>query len=175
MFTDSVINIDDTRFIYHTNFAGDPEKDRFGDIRRKANLVISDPALVQRLREEGVNVRETRPFRDQNPEEFIPEYFVPVYLKYRKRDGSPVRYLPKVYLVQDGVDIVPLNEVTVACLDDIRVANVNVSVALREYDPITHQKNLYIRTLYVEQVIDDDPYAERYRRQREALAEESPF
>ena len=29
------INIDDTRFIYKTNFSGDPERDRFGSDQRK--------------------------------------------------------------------------------------------------------------------------------------------
>lgn len=175
MLQNSVINIDDTRFIYGTNFAGDPDRDRFGDIRRKAIIVIPDPAMAQQLRADGVNVRETRPHPDQDPAEFVPESFVPIYLKYNKRDGSPVRYLPKVYLVQDNGDIEPLTEETVAILDNIRVKNVNVSCALREYDPITHRKNLYIRTLYVEQSIDDDPYAARYAARREAFAEESPF
>ena len=32
------IAIDNTRFIFATNFSGDPTKDRFGDARRKANM-----------------------------------------------------------------------------------------------------------------------------------------
>lgn len=168
----NTINLEDTRFVYGTNFAGDPEKDRFGDIRRKANILVRDPELVRDLIKDGIRVRETKPFRDQDPGEFEPEYFVTAILKYRTRSGDPVRYPPKVYLVKDDGDPVLLNEDTVACIDDMRVKNVNVVLNPYEYDPVNHEKNLYIRTIYIEQALDDDPYAERYRRRRE---EENQF
>ena len=34
------VNIDDTRFIFTTNFSGDPSRDRFGSDQRRVNVVI---------------------------------------------------------------------------------------------------------------------------------------
>ena len=34
------VYIEDTRFIFDTNFAGDPNRDKYGSDARKANLVI---------------------------------------------------------------------------------------------------------------------------------------
>lgn len=51
-------------------------------------------------------MHETRPRQDEDPSEFIPEYFVTVLLKYRNRAGQPVKYPPKVYLVS-GDTVLP--------------------------------------------------------------------
>lgn len=161
------IAVDDTRFIFQTNFAGDPTNDRFADSRRKANLLIPDPEQVKDLIKAGFNVRETRPRKDKDPSEFIPEYFVPVLLKYRDRTGHLVKYPPKVYLVSGDNEPVLLDEESVACIDSMRVKNVNVILNPYEYDPANNGRNLYIRTMYVEQDLDDDPYAARYRSRRD--------
>lgn len=34
------VNIDNTRFIFDTNFSGDPNRDRYGSSRRRVNVVI---------------------------------------------------------------------------------------------------------------------------------------
>ena len=34
------VNIDDTRFIFTTNFSGDSSRDRFGSDKRRVNVVI---------------------------------------------------------------------------------------------------------------------------------------
>ena len=41
------VNIDDTRFIYQTNFSGDPARDRFGSDKRRVNIVI--PTVEQAM------------------------------------------------------------------------------------------------------------------------------
>lgn len=171
------IAIDNTRFIFQTNFAGDSTKDRFGDSRRKCNIIIPDPEQVRDLMKAGFTVRETRPRPDDDPAEFQPEYFVPAIVKYRNRNGMPVKYPPKVYLVDDEGQPALLNEDTIALLDDVRVSNVNVILNPYEYDPANHGMSLYIRTMYVEQNMDDDPYAALYRRLREEAVEqeEIPF
>ena len=122
----------------------------------------------------GFKVRETRPRPDDDPQSFIPEYFVTGVLMYRTRGGSPVKYPPKVYLVSGDSEPVLLDEESVACIDHMRVKNVDVILNPYEYDPVNHQMSLYIRTMYVEQDLDDDPYAERYRRRREDY-ENDPF
>ena len=170
------IAIDDTRFIFQTNFAGDPSKDRFADSRRKANLVIPDPEQAKDLIKAGFKVRETKPRLDEDPMDFIPEYFVLAVLKYRNRLGQPVKYPPKVYLVSGDNDPVLLDEDSVSCIDNMRVKNVNVILNPYEYDPVNNGMSLYIRTMYVEQDLDDDPYASRYRARHETDDEEEiPF
>lgn len=168
------IAVDDTHFIFATNFSGDLSKDRFADSRRKANLLIPDPEQAKDLIKAGFKVRETRPRPDDDPNEFVPEYFVTVLLKYRNRAGQPVKYPPKVYLVSGDNEPVLLDEDSVSCIDSMRVKNVNVILNPYEYDPVNNGLSLYIRTMYVEQDLDDDPYAARYRSRQEDY-EEEPF
>lgn len=168
------IAIDDTRFIYQTNFAGDPSKDRFADSRRKANVLIPDPEQAKDLIKAGCKVRETKPRPDDDSNEFVPEYFVTAVLKYRNRLNQPVKYPPKVYLVSGDNEPVLLDEESVACIDNMRIKNVNVILNPYEYDPTNGGLSLYIRTMYVEQDLDDDPYAARYRSHHEEY-EEEPF
>lgn len=167
---DKRITIDNTRFIFTTNFSGNPANDRFADTRRKCNIIIPDPEQVRDLIKQGIKVRETTPREDEDPRDFIPEYFVTAVLKFEDRMGNPVKYPPKVYLVVDDNPPVLLNEDTIDRLDQIRVKNVNVILNAYEYDPVNHSKSLYIRTMYVEQDMDDDPYAARYSRR-----DEEPF
>lgn len=162
------IAVDDTRFIFQTNFAGDPGRDHFADSRRKANLMIPDPNQAKELMMAGFKVRATKPHEDDDPETFEPVYFVSVLLKYRDRAGRPVKYPPKVYLVSGDSEPVQLDEDNVGSIDQMRVKNVNVILNPYEYDPINNGKSLYVRTMYVEQDLEDDPYAVRYRRQRTA-------
>lgn len=156
------INVDDTRFIFRTNFAGDPEKDRFGDSRRKACLIIPDIEQAKDIMKMGFKVSQTKPRQNDDPDNFQPEYYVTILLQYRKRNGEPVKYAPKVYLVQEDGSKVQLDEETAAMIDDIRVKNVNVVLSERVYGPGENDRNLYVRTMYVEQRMDDDPYAARY-------------
>ena len=50
------VNIDDTRFIFTTNFSGDPSRDRFGSDKRRVNVVIPTMELVNHLMDLGVKV-----------------------------------------------------------------------------------------------------------------------
>lgn len=159
-----MIAIDDTRFIFETNFAGDKSKDRWGDDRRKANIIIPDPRQAQEMIDAGFKVRQTKPREDDDPDEFIPTYFVQALLKYSDRYGHPLKYPPKVYLVNMDGEPVPLSEESVSCLDRISVANVNV--ILNSWQTEDGSYSLYIRTMYVEQDFDDDPYAARYAKRR---------
>ena len=157
----STIAVEDTKFIFATNFSGNPEQDRFGDTRHKANLIIPDKSQADMLINEGVHVRATRPRQDDDPDTFEPEYFVPILVKYRTRDGQRVKYPPKVYLVS-GRKKQLLDEDTVDILDHIRVKNVNCVLNPYMYDRQKEGVSLYVRTMYVEQDMDDDPYVDRY-------------
>lgn len=161
-----MIAIDDTKFIFETNFSGDKSKDRWGDDRRKCNIIIPDPRQANELLDKGFKVRQTKPHPDEDADDFIPTFFVQAILKYRDRYGKPLKYAPKVYLVNmDGVPV-PLDEESVSSLDGISVANVNC--ILNAWETEDGSYSLYIRTMYVEQDFDDDPYAARYAKRREA-------
>ena len=94
-------------------------------------------------------------------------------LKYRNRIGQPVKYPPKVYLVSGNCEPKLLDEDSVGSIDQMRVKNVNVILNPYEYDPANNGMSLYVRTMYVEQDLDDDPYAARYRARQEG--DEVPF
>ena len=106
----NIITIDDTRFIYETNFAGNPAKDKFGDNRRKCNLVIPDPNQAKSMLDKGYKVKQTKPGPDDDPDDFVPTYFVQAVLKYRDRYGKELKYAPKVYLVNTDNEPVLLEE-----------------------------------------------------------------
>jgi hypothetical protein len=154
-----IIAIDDTRFIFKTNFSGDPERDRFGSDARKANVIIPNEEQARELADMGFNVKVTKP-REGQEEDFVPTAFVPIRVNYDSY------YPPKVYLVSGNAEPVLLDEETIGTLDGVYVANVNV--ILNPYqNKQTGKLSLYVKTMYVEQNIDEDPYASRYGKRRD--------
>lgn len=148
------IIIEDTRFIFDTNFSGDPKRDpKFHSSERKGNIIINNPELAQELIDEGFNVRETKP-REGEEEGHVPTYFVAIKANYDSK------WPPKIYLVSGDSEPVLLDEETVCQIDQISVEN--VCVELNVYNGST----LYIRTMYVEQGVGGDPFAARYARRR---------
>lgn len=156
------IQVDNTRFIFRTNFEGDPQKDKFGDSRRKACLIIPSEEQAKDIMKMGFTVNKTKPRQNDDPETFKPEYYVTILVQYRKKDGNPVKYPPMVKLVQEDGHKTKLDENTIGILDDIRVKNVNTVLSERIYGPGENDRNLYVRVMYVEQRMDDDPYADLY-------------
>ena len=160
-----LVIVENGKFIFDTNFAGDPKKDRFGSDERKANLVIPDIDLARELIDDGFNVRLTKP-RVGEEEGFVPRYFVKVKLNYKST------WPPKVYLVTDEDKSVLLDEESVACLDDIWVDRVNA--VLNRYEG-PNGKSLYVKSMEVYQKVDDDPISAKYRRRNRDEEEEIPF
>lgn len=161
----NLVIVENGKFIFDTNFAGDPKKDRFGSDERKANLVIPDIDLARELIDDGFNVRLTKP-RVGEEEGFVPRYFVKVKLNYKST------WPPKVYLVTDEDKSVLLDEESVACLDDIWVDRVNA--VLNRYEG-PNGKSLYVKSMEMYQKVDDDPISAKYRRQNRDEEEEIPF
>lgn len=161
----NLVIVENGKFIFDTNFAGDPKKDRFGSDERKANLVIPDIDLARELIDDGFNIRLTKP-RVGEEEGFVPRYFVKVKLNYKST------WPPKVYLVTDEDKSVLLDEESVACLDDIWVDRVNA--VLNRYEG-PNGKSLYVKSMEVYQKVDDDPISAKYRRQNRDEEEEIPF
>ena len=178
-FVNFTTNLENTNFIFSTNFAGDPSKDKYNDSRRKANILVPR-SQVEDLRAKGVNVRETRPREFDDPNDYNPDYFVLAQVKYRKRDGSLVKYPPKVYLVVGNNAPVLLDEDSIGVLDTIRVKNVNAVLSPYVTDGAQGRRiSMYVRVMYVEQDLSDDPYADLYRRANETNPdfdpEDAPF
>lgn len=173
-----IIKIEDTRFIFDTNFSGDPERDIYGNDDRKANIVIPTEEQATDLWNTGFNVKvcfnkddkerlglkkTTAKFdayldiRDDLEE--AATFYVPIIANYDSE------WPPKIYLVSGDADPELLTIDTVKRLDRVYVLNVNAIL-----NPFHNTKNgadtwsLYIRTMYVEQDVEDDPYAARYRR-----------
>ena len=163
-------SIENTRFAYRPNLAGDPSRSKYADDRRMATIIIPEE-LVDEMAKNGVKIKQTRPGRNHpNPEEFVPEYFVQAQAKFRNRANEAVKYPPKIYLVCGNAEPRLLDEEDVGLIDRIPVKNVNVM--LNEYhrnpeDP----PSLYIHVMYVEQDMDAeilydanyDPFAANYR------------
>ena len=161
----NLVIVENGKFIFDTNFAGDPKKDRFGSDERKANLVIPDIDLARELIDDGFNIRLTKP-RVGEEEGFVPRYFVKVKLNYKST------WPPKVYLVTDEDKSVLLDEESVACLDDIWVDRVNA--VLNRYEG-PNGKSLYVKSMEVYQKFDDDPISAKYRRRNRDEEEEISF
>lgn len=153
------VNIDDTRFIFNTNFSGDPSRDRFGSSTRRVNVVIPTRELADHLVSLGVKVKETHP----NPERTYDEPYVPtLYVPVNVNMGS--KWPPRVYWITTSGKRLLCNAETVGQLDFIRVKNVCLQANLVEKKNFPGEYSLYADVMYVEQDADADPYAERYAR-----------
>lgn len=163
-----VVNIDDTRFIYATNFSGDPERDRFGGKTRRVNVVVPTEELAHHLMDMGVAVCQTKP----NPERVYDEPFVPTYF-VRVTINLASKWPPHIYWITTTGRRLLCNEDTIGQLDFIRVKNVCLQAKLVEKKNFPGEYTLYADVMYVEQDADTDPYAARYARYAEL--DEIPF
>ena len=121
------VNIDDTRFIFTTNFSGDPERDRFGSDQRRVNVVIPTEELAQHLLDLGVKVKQTKPNPERTYDEpFVPTLYVPVNIKMDSK------WPPHIYWVTTAGKRLLCNEDTISQLDFIRVKNVCLQANLVE-------------------------------------------
>lgn len=158
----NLVIIEDSRFIFETNFSGDPKRDRFGSDQRKANLIIPDINQARQLIDEGFNVRLTKP-KEGEEEGFVPKYFISVKLNYDSQ------WPPRVYLVTEENGGVLLDSESVCCIDDMWVESVN-AVLNRYSGP--NGKSLYVKSMEVFQKTDDDPIMSKYSRRREEESDE---
>ena len=52
-----LVVLEDTKFIFKTNFAGDPNEDRFRSTKRRGNIIIPDIEMAQALLDAGFKVK----------------------------------------------------------------------------------------------------------------------
>jgi hypothetical protein len=156
--------IEDTRFIFNTNFSGDPDRDKYGSSERKANLIIPDINMARQLIDEGFNVKMTKP-REGDEEGFVPTYYIVIKLAYRNRNGEPKQWPPKVLLVVED-SVTELDEESVSCIDYAWIDKVNVVLNKYESD---RGKSLYIKTLEVFQRVEDDPILAKHAKRGQVM------
>lgn len=159
-----IVAIENTKFIFMTNFSGDPKRDNFGSSRRKANLIIPTEEQAKDLADAGFKVKCTKPHEGEE-EGFVPTYFIEVVAGYRNKFNEPVKYPPRIFMVCGNTEPELLTEDTVGRIDSVYVTNVK-AVLNPNYNEEHDSWTLYIRTMYVE-MDDDDPWADDYRRRRE--------
>ena len=126
-----IISIEDTKFIFKTNFSGDPERDTYGSDARKGNIIIPTEEQAMELRNSGFNVKQTKP-REGDEENYIPRYYVSVKANYDSE------WPPKIYLVSGKANPVLLDETSVGIIDKVYVTNVNAILNVYT-NPKTHQ------------------------------------
>lgn len=113
-----ILQIDDAKIVYR-NFKGEGSKyNREGD--RNFSLIIPNREIADKLIEEGWNVK-IKPSNNDEEDEFIT---LPVKVKFNDRG-------PQVFIVS-GESHRKLKEDTVAMLDDIDIASVDLDI--RPYD-----------------------------------------
>lgn len=142
-----ILQIDDARIV-HRNFAGAPSKfNREGD--RNFSVVIPDEETADKLINDinqfgaGWNVK-IKPPRDEDDSPFI---YLPVKIKFNNNG-------PAVYLRTNG-KMVPLNEDTIACLDDVDILSVDLDI--RPYDDEFNGRafrSAYLHSMCVTQNVD---------------------
>ena len=163
MENNKLVSIENTRFIFETNFSGDPRRDKFGSDKRYANIIVPEE-LAEELIDEGFNIKMTKP-REGDEEEFVPTYYVAIKLAYRNRNGEPKQWPPKVLLVVED-SVTELDEESVDCIDYAWIDRVNV--VLNKYES-ERGKSLYIKTLEVFQRVEDDPILARHARRGQVM------
>ena len=168
-----LIKIDETNFVpfWAPNLSGDPTKSKFGATTRTCAIVIPDPEQVKDLMKRGIEVHDTKPGKNDDPDNYEPMYFVNAILAYRDKLGNELRP-PKVVLITDDDEEVQLHEDDVGCLDKMRIEYIRV---LLNPSPKRNGNGytLYINVLYAKQDLSEDPFAELYRKKSEN--DELPF
>lgn len=160
----NLVVIEGTKFIYKTNFSGDPTRDKYGDTHRKCNLIIPDIDLARQLIDEGFNVKLTKP-KPGEEEGFIPRYYVAVKLNYDSK------WPPQVYLMTgENDDGIPLDAESIDNVDYMWVENVNA--VLNKYKG-ENGNSLWVRSMEVYQKMDDDPIRMRHSMANQNRSDEA--
>lgn len=170
-YRDSVI-IEDTRFIFRPNLSGNPDRDQtFHSNARRANFVITED-IADKLASQGYNVKKVEP--KEGYEEDGIQYFVPAYINFDTVFSRP----PLVYMVPaNGGEKVALDKDTIEIIDQLadgqNIKKINVELN-PWYNSSRDCWTFYIRTLYVWQAAEDDPFASAVMYENES-EEDLPF
>lgn len=158
MSDNKTILLENTNTIFMTNFSGDPQRDNFGSDERQVNLIIPNEEQAKALMDEGFNVKTWE-------KDDVITYFIKVKLNFNGK------WPPKVYWVNTAKRRLLMDEESVGELDNISIKNVN-AVLNPWFNSKNEKYSMYVKTMYVEQNMDDDPFAARYTMNDECEPEE---
>jgi hypothetical protein len=154
----NLVFLEDTKFIYRTNFAGLPDE-KYGSTTRYGNILIPDHELAEELMEEGYPVKMTKP-KEGEEEGFEPRYYVKAILNYDSEVAQ--QRPPKIYLVEGDKDPELLGPDNVGLIDQIYVMNVKATLE-KSYSKRYDKYLFYVKVMYVEHDAEDDPWGDTYR------------
>lgn len=165
---DGSLSVENARIIW-TNFSGRPTKFNAAGGKRTFNLVL-DRDTADTLAADGWNIREIEP-RNEGDE---PMYVTEITVGFGQ-------FPPKVYLI-DGYTkrMQPLDEETIAQLDNIDIENVDVMVRPYNHGVANSRGTTvkgYVKSLYVTQDNSDfnGKYAGYSVNRSEAMDEDEEY
>lgn len=148
------VRLKNARLLFR-NFAGKADANginKEGD--RNVCVIIDDINLVEELKAEGWNIKQTKP-REGYEDEYVPEFYVKANVKYRDKFGQLKAYPPMIYTVTDKKKTL-LDENTVAQLDHAEIQDVRVELSPYPYEVLGRKGiSVYVNKMYVK-VIEDD-------------------
>lgn len=147
-----LVTFEGVRIIFR-NFSGVPGKfNEAGD--RNFNVVL-DEDVAKAMEKDGWNVKWKAPKDDEDP----PPPILKVNVKYRDREGKPVRP-PRIMLITSHGKTL-LEESMLPILDWADIVNVDMTINPYNYSALGRTGiSAYLRSIYV--TIRDDPLEDKY-------------
>lgn len=149
--------VDHARFVYKPNFTGDPSPSSPRGGKREFNIAIDDEGLLERLRSEKWNVKETKT-TEEFPE---PDFYVPVLIDFH----PPKEFLmPHIYLVEGDKTLAELFEEDMEKFSGYIIRDLFIEVRARTWqdDDGTWKVKAYLAELNAE--IEENRYAKKFNR-----------
>ena len=138
---DGTLLIEEARIIW-PNFSGKPTKFNPAGGKREFNVLIDNPEVAQRMREDGWNVKIKPPREEGDP----PFCYMPVAVEF----PTPERNFPMKIVQFSGQGAVDIFEDTVGNLDYARIVGAKMAIRPYHWETATGKGiKAYLKTLHI--------------------------